>query len=220
MEELRSTEILDREIQEDARRKADKILKSADSDCIAIAREGVERFEKISLQKKAEYERRIAEYRKDAEAAIPLEKRRHLISYIDTSVKEALDQWFAAAGADKKLSLLGGLLDKYAPALEGKTLDVCFRGYTERDVSRLVSNRLKNVVVRSLKELSETEAASRGLDDGFFIQTDDGFVFCRVTCGELREELLQEYREDLAVTLLGADVFSAADSTRKNGAST
>ena len=36
MQELRSTEILDKEIQTDARKKADKLLKKADADCEAM----------------------------------------------------------------------------------------------------------------------------------------------------------------------------------------
>ena len=42
MEELRSTEILDKEIQNDARRKVEKILQKADAEC-AFLKEDVER---------------------------------------------------------------------------------------------------------------------------------------------------------------------------------
>lgn len=213
MEELRSTEILDREIQEDARRKADKILKAAESDCIGIEREAAERFEKMSVQKKEEYGHMLDSYRKDAEAAVPLEKQRRLIAYIDGAVQNALDSWFASAGTEKKLGLLGVLLSRYSPALEGRKLNVFYCGYHDGDIERLISGRLKNSTVLSMKELSDSEARSRGLDDGFFIQTDDGFVFCRVTCAELRDEILQEHREELAVRLLGPDVFSVAGNS-------
>ena len=40
MQELRSTEILDKEIEADARRKAEAILKKADEECVQIM-EGV-----------------------------------------------------------------------------------------------------------------------------------------------------------------------------------
>ena len=46
MEELRSTEILEKEIQSDARRKAEKILKNADADCEKILSSVETRFEK------------------------------------------------------------------------------------------------------------------------------------------------------------------------------
>ncbi len=214
MEELRSTEILDREIQEDARRKADKILKAAESDCVEIEREAAGRFEKMSARKKEEYEQMLSSYRKDSEAAVPLEKQRRLISYIDRAVQGALDSWFASAEKEKKLRLLGGLLVKYSAAVEGKKINILYRGYGEKDISNLVSERLKNVPVVSMKELSNSEAKGLGLEDGFFIQTEDGCVFCRVTCKELRDELLQEHREELAVKLLGADIFSAAGSSK------
>ena len=56
MEELRSTEILDKEIEADARKKADKILKNADSEAEKIladvetrVKEAKEQKEKLSI---------------------------------------------------------------------------------------------------------------------------------------------------------------------------
>ena len=55
MEELRSTEILDKEIREEARRKAEKILKEAEIDCREIGQKTEARFAEDEQQQKAEY---------------------------------------------------------------------------------------------------------------------------------------------------------------------
>ena len=208
MEELRSTEILDKEIHEDARRKADKILKDAESDCQEIGVKAVASFEKTSESKKAEYEQMLASYKRDSDAAVPLEKQRRLISFIDNSVREALDGWFGAAGAKKKLSALHRLLEKYSAVLTGKRFEVLSRGFSKKDVSELAASVLGKDAELSITELSGTEADKINLSEGFTMRADDGSVFCRVTCDELKNELLQNHRQELAERLLGKEAFA------------
>jgi len=64
MEELRSTEILDKEIREDARRKANRILNNATLECEKILEDVNNRFEKDAETKKAEYQFKIDDYKK------------------------------------------------------------------------------------------------------------------------------------------------------------
>ena len=98
MEELRSTEILDREIRDDARRKAEKILKDADRGCAAIASEVAARIAELRAAKEAEIAARLESYRRDSESRLPLDKERRLVSFIDSSVTSALEQWFRDIG--------------------------------------------------------------------------------------------------------------------------
>ena len=51
MEELRSAEILDKEIQDDARKKAEKILRNADSQCDQIMAQVESRLEEAKKEK-------------------------------------------------------------------------------------------------------------------------------------------------------------------------
>ena len=207
MEELRSTEILDKEIHEDARRKADKILKAAESDCEQIGIKAAADFEKTSKGKKADYERMLSNYKRDSDAAVPLEKQRRLISFIDNSVREALDGWFKAADAKKKLSALRRLLEKYSAVLHGKRFEVLSRGFSKKDISQLASSVLGKDVELVVTELSSADADKISLAEGFTMRADDGSLFCRVTCDELKNELLQNHRQELAVALFGKEAF-------------
>ena len=207
MEELRSTEILDREIHEDARRKAEKILKAAESDCQEIGLKAAADFEKMSKGKKADYEQMLANYKRDSDAAVPLEKQRQLISFIDNSVRDALDGWFEAADAKKKLAALRRLLEKYSAVLTGKRFEVLSRGFSKKDVSELAASVLGKDAELSITELSDAEADKISLAEGFTMRADDGSVFCRVTCDELKSGLLQNHRQELAERLLGKEAF-------------
>ena len=230
MEELRSTEILDKEIREDARRKAEKILKEAEIDrytaevgAILYKKDGdkVKANDRIATwdsshlpiiaedeqQQKAEYGRRLEEYRYDRRAAVPLEKERRLIAFIDHAVQEALDSWFARAGTEKKLAALRALAERYAPLVPAGNLAAGYRGISEKDVTALISDVFRSTA--SVREFSEAEAKQHGFSEGFLLRSEDGSVFCRVTCGELRDEILRNHREELAVRLFGADILTA-----------
>lgn len=209
MEELRSTEILDREIHEDARRRAEKILKAAESDCQEIELKAAAEFEKTTASKKAECEKILSSYKRDCDAAVPLEKQRQLITFIDNSVREALDGWFAAADAKKKLAALRRLLERYSAVLTGKRFDVLSKGFSKKDISALALSVLGKDAELSVTELGDAEAGMLNVSEGFAVRTEDGSVFCRVTCDELKNELLQNHREELAGKLLGKEALAA-----------
>ena len=79
MNELRSTEILDKEIQADARKKAEKIINSSKEQRDAILKSVSERIEQAKKERALKYEEKIAAFEKDEEASIPLEKQRFFL---------------------------------------------------------------------------------------------------------------------------------------------
>ena len=83
MEELRSTEILDKEIQEDARKKADKIVKNSQKEAQNII-DGVSgRIETAKQEKEKLYAEKLTRFERDTNASLPLEKQRFLVSFED-----------------------------------------------------------------------------------------------------------------------------------------
>jgi V/A-type H+/Na+-transporting ATPase subunit E len=201
MEELRSTEILDREIQDDARRKAEKILKANEAECERILSGVASRVDSARSEKEAEYAARLAAYVRDSEAAIPLEKQRKLVSFIDDSVKAALDGWFAGIGKERRLELYANLLRKAKPLFTSSGVDVFFRGYGEGDVRALVDSIFGPALVKSV-----AESASASFGDGIVLESADGLIRCRATMDEIRETLLAGKRQELAEALLGGRI--------------
>jgi hypothetical protein len=106
MEELQSTEVLDREILEDARRKAFRILKTADD----TVKSNAAVWEKKIAASLAELDKRYAERRRRASeeimARLPLDKRRAESEKIEALLSKALDFWYAARSRDQVLGIL------------------------------------------------------------------------------------------------------------------
>jgi hypothetical protein len=110
MEELQSTEVLDREILEDARRKAFRILKAAD-DTVKTNTAGWEKKITAVLEdldtRHGERRRRAAE---EIMARLPLDRRRAESEKIEALLSKALDLWYAAQSRRRILDILEGEL--------------------------------------------------------------------------------------------------------------
>jgi V/A-type H+-transporting ATPase subunit E len=205
MEELRSTEILDREIQDDARRKAEKVLKAAENDCVRITDGVAARVAATRTEKEKELAKRLFAYKKDSESAIPLEKQRRLVSFIDTSVQEALDAWFKVIGPKKRLTLYERLMERYKSVLGGRKLQVTWSGsgYTDEEIKELVFRIFESGNIDSVTEIDKKSVASGDFSDGLYIRTTDAHIFCRATLAEIRTDLLSSKRQEMAEALMG-----------------
>ena len=110
MEELQSTEILDREILEDARKKAQRILKAADDTIKAKSDE----WEKKTAAALEELEKKYAEQNQLANheimAVLPLDKRRVKAKKIDELIRSAVEHWYTGLSRRQVLEFLQGEL--------------------------------------------------------------------------------------------------------------
>jgi hypothetical protein len=106
MEEIQSTEVLDREILEDARRKAFRIIKTADD----TVKENTLAWEKKTAQAVEGLRTRFEERRKKSSeeimARLPLDKRRAESEKIEALVAQALDAWYGAQSRERVLGFL------------------------------------------------------------------------------------------------------------------
>jgi vacuolar-type H+-ATPase subunit H len=106
MEELQSTETLDREILEDARKKAQRILKTADDTVQAKSAEWDtttakalnELAEKFSAQGKVAAE--------EIMALLPIDKHRIKATKIDELLRSAVETWYNGLSRQRVLELL------------------------------------------------------------------------------------------------------------------
>ena len=198
MEELRSTEILDREIQEDARKKAARMISDAEKEAENIRNAVKERIQTAQEERRSAYAAKEAAFKADAEAAVPLKKERFLAAYEDTAVTDAINEYIAGLDPKKKLELIKQLLAKYAPAFKNKKITAVVGGFN----------------INTMKEALEAEAgkgnvlscteAPKGQDfEGCIIETEDRSVKCRATITELVNRIVDTDRYELASALFG-----------------
>lgn len=212
MDELRSTEILDKEIKEDARKKAERILKNADIEVELILADVANRVKKTKTEKESLYSARIAAYKNDIEASVPLEKLRKRIAFIDTEVNKALDDYFEKIGEDKRLKIIKSMLASFTKEIQCSTLKIKYAGYKKEKIEKFISVNFKNLKIAEYEELSNSEAQIIGLKDGIFAEDITGSFICKASIDEAKKQLLTEKREELKLNLFG-DSF---DRTFKN----
>ena len=106
MEELRSTEALDREILEDARKKAFKILKTAEDAQAAQTRDWDKKIQASVDSIRGHYEEKTKKIREELFARLPLDKRRLRSETAESALKKAMDDFLRGLPREKLLSIL------------------------------------------------------------------------------------------------------------------
>ena len=132
MEELRSTEILDKEIRSDARKKAERILSKADVDCQMILAEVDDRVEKSKKEISDKDEKKLAAYEKQKNAALPLEKKRFLVDFIQSAINKATDEFLEKLTEEEHLELVLKQLEKSEDILKSKKVNVSVYGFDDK----------------------------------------------------------------------------------------
>jgi hypothetical protein len=106
MEELHSTEALDREILEDARKKAYKILKTADDTVQSKDRSWEKKTKRAVEGIRKSYAAKTEKLREETLARLPLDKRRLRSESAEAFLREAMDAFLAGLKRTDLLSLL------------------------------------------------------------------------------------------------------------------
>jgi hypothetical protein len=106
MEEIQSTEVLDREILEDARRKAFRVIKNADDTVKANTLAWEEKTARAVEDLRTRFEERRDRSSAEIMARLPLDMRRADSEKIEALVQRALDAWYEAQSRERILGLL------------------------------------------------------------------------------------------------------------------
>ncbi len=207
MEELRSTDILDKEIQDDARKKAEKILKNADAQGQQILADVETRLESAKKDRESYYSQKAAQFKKDLDSSLPLEKSRFLVSYISSSVASAINDYLKTISQEKRIQLVLTMLDRFESLTDGKSFEAAVYGFN-LDLAKNELNKNNKLHISSFlaTEFAKTgEVAVDGIEihEGIILVSDDKVVKIRLTLEELFSELIDKYRNELAVTLFG-----------------
>lgn len=207
MEELRSTDILDKEIQDDARKKAEKILKNADAQGQQILADVETRLESAKKDRESYYSQKAAQFKKDLDSSLPLEKSRFLVSYISSSVASAINDYLKTISQEKRIQLVLTMLNRFESLTDGKSFEAAVYGFNlDLAKNELNKNNKLHISPFLATEFAKTgEVAVDGIEihEGIILVSDDKVVKIRLTLEELFSELIDKYRNELAVTLFG-----------------
>lgn len=205
MEELRSAEILDKEIQDDARKKAEKILRNADSQCDQIMAQVESRLEEAKKEKEIYFNQKADQVKKDLDSSMPLEKSRFLVSYISSSIAKCINEYLKTLSSEKRFELAVSLLDQFSNLVSDRTFDAAVYGFDPAYVKSTLSSKVK---INSCSSVEFAKSGSEAVDgieihEGVILLSEDKSVKIRLTLEEVITELIDKYRKELAVTLFG-----------------
>lgn len=205
MEELRSAEILDKEIQDDARKKAEKILRNADSQCDQIMAQVESRLEEAKNEKEIYFNQKADQVKKDLDSSMPLEKSRFLVSYISSSIAKGINEYLKTLSSEKRFELAVSLLNQFSNLVSDRTFDAAVYGFDPAYVKSTLSSKVK---INSCSSVEFAKSGSEAVDgieihEGVILLSEDKSVKIRLTLEEVITELIDKYRKELAVTLFG-----------------
>ncbi len=208
MQELRSTDILDKEIEADARRRAETILKRADEDCLKIAASVQTRIDEARLEKEEFYSKKLAAIEKDHAASEPLEKQRFRVSFIQQEIMAAINKYLAKLSEEERLALVTRSFD--FSVCRNKKVDAFFYGFNEEAVEKI----LKEKIGSSLTSCTKTEFGKRiredeiglSLYEGIILEAQDNSFRCRLTLVQIFSLVLDKWRAELSKALFGGNI--------------
>ena len=205
MQELRSTDILDKEIEADARRKAEAILKRADEECESIMASVQKRIENARLEKDEFYSKKLAALDRDLTASGPLEKQRFKVSFIQQELMKAINSYLAKLSQDERLKLVTERFD--FSICSDRKLNAYVYGFDCSATEALLKQKLNAKLVSCTKTefgkiVTEDEI---GLDnyEGIILEAQDKSIRCRLTLVQIIGEIIDKYRQELSQELFG-----------------
>jgi V/A-type H+-transporting ATPase subunit E len=197
MEDVRTSEALEKEVLEEARKKAERILKNAAKQIEDLRAQWQAKKESELAALEAEAEARKALWKKEMEASFPLEIQRRKLRFMDGVFENFLRDFFKNLSGEELSRVLAEKGKKFAAFfVTGKDpgMSVLYAGISQ-ETAREVASR---VLGTAPAELTESE--------GF-----QGLVFCapggayryRLTAGEIESELREYHRKALMDALWG-----------------
>lgn len=204
MEELRSTEILDKEIISDANKKAERILMKAEYESKNILAEVENRVAEELQKTEIQYQKKLQALEKDFNASVPLEKERFYVSFIQDSLIKGINEYLKNLSVEKQLEICTSGVKKLD--ISDKTFKAFVYGFDKN----LCEKALKNILGDSLKTVEETafnqiifEETFLEENKGIILFTENEDIKCRFTLSEKMQSVLEDYRQELFDSLFG-----------------
>ncbi|MDE5897857.1 MAG: V-type ATP synthase subunit E [Treponemataceae bacterium] len=199
MEELRSTEILDKEIQADARKKAERILAKAEADSKNLIASVPARIAQVREEQQAKYGERISAYEREQDASLPLEQERFLVSFIQSAMDDATNRYLESMSEAERLNLALRQMKQFENNLKSKKFNVFVYGFQQELVKKALDKKVDVVSYEATefnKMIVEDDCGITN-KEGVILEAVDKSVRCRFTIPEVVSQLQSRCRAEL-----------------------
>jgi len=205
MEELRSTDILDQEIKADVKKKADRILEDARQTAASLEAGVGARVSAAGDEAKKASAARVSFYEKNTSAALPLEKQRYFVSFVNDAVIGAFNSYFKELGPKKRMDIVQKLVERSKSELEGKKVNAFVIGFNKADAEKMLKEEFGSSLLscKAGNEIMVADEAVEGFEfrEGLVLVSEDGKTLCRLTLDEKLKEVMDSKSYELSSAL-------------------
>lgn len=208
MQELRSTDILDKEIEADARRKAEAILKRADKECEEILASVQNKIDLARKEKEEFYSKKLDAFEKDLTASGPLEKQRFQVSFIQEEVIAAINKYLSALKEEDRLALVTERFD--FDVCKDKKINAYIYGFDFDAAQKILKEKLGSALISCSKtdfgKIMIEEELGLENNQGIILEAEDKSMRARLTLVQVLGGILDNYRQELSDALFGGSL--------------
>jgi vacuolar-type H+-ATPase subunit E/Vma4 len=207
MEELHSTENLEKEILDDADRKAARIKKAAEEQLVQAKADAEKRIETQVAGEKAKLDSRLAEEKNEIETALRLGRTRIYLEKVNSLLDGALKNFLGSLSREETLGILQTELDKRAKYLtaDGKFRkpSVTYRDLKKDELDFLISKSALSA--RSAVDFIEAGPKFPVPGTGPALIIDDGAVKITASVDIAARAMLLDKRQEFMNSLIGTE---------------
>ena len=213
MEELRSSDALDREIRQDAQRKARRILNDADQ-AIGLSEKSWDKkiYDDIDSMTQS-YRNALSQRQREMRIRLPLDQRLLRLAMIDSLLQSAATEYLAGLSRETMHSLIKMEAEKRLGAVDLQHFEnpeqgslhftVQYQGFSPDELERALKELLGSRVTRTVAE-DPMKAHPDALPA---LVLDSPALRISVSVEDLVLAMLEEKRAELAVALFGEEAL-------------
>lgn len=201
MEELRSTEILDKEIEADARKRAESILRRTEEECKDILGSVKGRVESVKKERTEFYNKKTEAFENDQKNSIPLEKERFLVAYVQKAFSENINEYLGSMTQEKRIELVINRSKNGIEILKDKKVNAYVYGFelaaAKKALEKVFGKNLVSCNKTEFNKLIVEDDLSLNYLEGIIVEAEDLTVRIRMTMSEIFSQIEDEHREEL-----------------------
>jgi hypothetical protein len=204
MEELQSTENLDKEILDDARKKAHKILKTADDTIKSKSDEWENKLKTALDDLEKKYAKNSQSTAEEIMAILPIDKQRARAKKIEELLNSAIEKWYSRLSRQRVLKFLQTELSKRIASCGGFSGTTGISAQIHKVEKAEAEAILKAVLPGKTCTIEKTQ--STAAYPSIILENNEVRVYASI--GKAVDFILGEKREELITALLGENALS------------
>jgi hypothetical protein len=203
MEELQSTDILDREILEDARKKAHRILKAADDTIKSKSADWETKLKGTLDELEEKYAKNSQSAAEEIMAVLPIDKQRAKARKIEELLNSAVETWYSRLSRKRVLGFLQTELSKRLASCGGFSASGGIQAYIHKVEPSEAEAILKAVLPGKTCTIETTQ--STAAYPAIILENNEVRLYASI--GKAVDFILGEKREELIAALLGENAL-------------